>query len=171
MNSGWCNNWVTRQHARCNNENRRLWVFPVRYELFCKQSGLKGYFALLQASVVLTEEYNVKANSEQLAYNRIVCEICGSHSVLLNVQVCRVGCRLLSGKWLPKFGHTVLLSCSSNLRGRELASVDWRGMHQTVRTVGVCVLVAKTVISEDLRPQKKSSTHIILNHVFRDIAC
>ena len=21
MCSGWCNNWVTRQHARCNNEN------------------------------------------------------------------------------------------------------------------------------------------------------
>jgi len=22
MCSGWCNNWVTRQHARCNNKNR-----------------------------------------------------------------------------------------------------------------------------------------------------
>ena len=36
MCSGWCNNWVTRQHARCNNENRihicffqYLTLFPV----------------------------------------------------------------------------------------------------------------------------------------------
>jgi len=24
MCSGWCNNWVTRQHARCNNENKNI---------------------------------------------------------------------------------------------------------------------------------------------------
>jgi len=48
----------------------------------------------------------------------------------------------------------MLLSCSSNLRGRGLACVDpVEECTKTVRTVGVCLLVAKTIIPEDLRPQ------------------
>ena len=27
MCSGWCSNWVTRQHARCNNENKKNSLF------------------------------------------------------------------------------------------------------------------------------------------------
>ena len=38
MWSGWCDNWVTRRHARCNNENTKLYT----YVLFIKYIGNWG---------------------------------------------------------------------------------------------------------------------------------
>ena len=33
MCSGWCNNWVTRQHARCNNENKNI-MFKISRKIW-----------------------------------------------------------------------------------------------------------------------------------------
>jgi hypothetical protein len=58
MCSGWCNNWVTRQHARCNNENKKYWVcicslkYPAYnvyvscYKFICSLSGCTTFFPL-----------------------------------------------------------------------------------------------------------------------------
>ena len=43
MCSGWCNNWVTRQHARCNNENK------VTY---CLTFSMRGWLRFFHSSTV-----------------------------------------------------------------------------------------------------------------------
>jgi len=47
MCSGWCNNWVTRQHARCNNENTLMFV-EKRITFFSE-----NYKNIMQAKAII----------------------------------------------------------------------------------------------------------------------
>jgi len=67
MCSGWCNNWVTRQHARCNNENTHLYCTlwtkwtELRVALFyCVYSFVSGLPKHVVMNTELWKQRNFK---------------------------------------------------------------------------------------------------------------
>jgi len=68
---GWCNNWVTQQHARCNNENKSLLCLSLcsdylhhQHKCVCGPITLKG-LGLLNNEVSRSLTHTTQGSSER----------------------------------------------------------------------------------------------------------
>ena len=95
MCSGWCNNWVTRQYARCNNENNNKkktcdsasWVYPTNSMVRSPSSEANRSSASQEIPINL---WNKKINYrifKRPPPDPILCQINSVHTFLISIVI------------------------------------------------------------------------------------
>ena len=80
MCSGWCNNWVTRQHARCNNESKKknCSVTPnkIKFEILVHLVGFTIEITLRCTALWTSNSHSSRSLNlaSQSAYKCWVCQ-------------------------------------------------------------------------------------------------